>query len=96
MSIEEHWSETLGDWFFAGTVSDHYDWLLHDVEQKDHASEVEGMFLLHRDGRSEPAPTTLAAWSVLADLADEDEVVCVGRVVDGMCVPIGRDDEGDE
>lgn len=91
---EKHWSETLGDWYYVGTVTDQWDYIIHDVEAEDLTDEMAGMFILRRDGTSSPAPTTRAAWQFLANMVDDDEdgeedSACVGKIVNGMCVPIG-------
>lgn len=91
--MNKHWSEASGEWYYACDVSHQWDYLGHDVAPEDIATEVAGMHLMHRDGTVRPAPTTLEGWRFLwetvEDDEDGDEMVCVGRVVDGMCVPIG-------
>jgi hypothetical protein len=97
---DKHWSELSGEWYYVGTVAEQYDFITHDVEAEELDDELSGMFLLWKDGRSEFAPKTRLAWDLLAKLDDclseDPEPVCVGKVVDGWCVPIGTDGNGED
>ena len=94
-----HWSEDSGRWYYVGTVGQQWDHIRHDIEAEDLTAEMTGMFLLWKDSRSDPAPVTRVGWEMLARMeepfATDPEPVCVGRIVDGMCVPIGTDEDGD-
>lgn len=96
---DRHWSESTGAWYFVGSISDQWDHIRHDVEDDELADEVSGMFVLTRDGMTaRPAPITREGWRFLAETTPgwgDEEVCCVGRVVDGMCVPIGGEDDDD-
>jgi hypothetical protein len=92
---DTHWSEESGQWYYVSTISDQWDHIIHDVEAEELGDEFAGMFLLSRDGNARPVPTTRTAWELIAEMDEEDDpqTVCVGRIVDGMCVPIGTEDE---
>lgn len=96
----QHWSEKSGQWYYVGSVGGQWDHIIHDVEAEDLMAEMEGMHLLWKDGTVQAAPTTRAAWQALDAMTDsfaeDPEPVCVGRVVDGKCVPIGADDDDGE
>jgi hypothetical protein len=98
-TAEKHWSELSGEWYYVGTVDQQWDHIIHDVEAEDLANEVSGMFFLWRDGHSMAAPVTRIGWELWADLDEleenDPEPVCVGRVVDGLCEPIGIDEDED-
>ena len=100
MSTKTHWSEATGQYYYIGTVEENYEHITHDVEAEELGNALSGMLLLWKSGRSDFAPTTRVAWELLMELYDYDsedpEPVCVGRVVDGWCVPIGVDEEEEE
>jgi hypothetical protein len=101
MSDEQHWSEASGEWYYVMDVGTYFYDVIRHMDPDEIEAEVDGMFILKRDGTFQPAPTTRGGWTmfdVMVDAAEGDRdsddtlYACVGRVVDGLCVPIGRDD----